>query len=315
MWAEPDNAVMLPRDMQQRVRSGDFVTGSDLPRSARIGDFVVDTPLGHGGMGVVYRAHQVGVDRPVALKVSHPTSTRSPDFVRRFRREAATMRDLEHPAILPVYAAGVADGVMYLAMRLVSGASLAELMSRGRLDRPRAVAVLEAVADALDYAHSRGVLHRDVKPANILVDEAGRPYLADFGIARTVSGGHTQTGQYVGTPRYMAPEQGMGGGGSGPRADVYSLACVAFEVLTGSPPFADKDTVPLLIAHASATGAAGDVGRSRTARRRQRSAGEGAGQAARRPLPVGSRPRRRPRAGAQRPAAAASPDTFWPVRR
>lgn len=217
----------------------------------RIADFVVGVVLGAGGMGQVYRAHQIGVDRPVALKVLAPVLAADAEFVRRFRREATTMRDLEHPAILAVYAAGEDRGLVYLAMRLVNGPSLAQLLAdRGPL-AAQALSIIEPLSHALDYAHSRGVIHRDIKPANVLLDADGRPFLADFGISKQLdSPTHTVTGPYLGTPRYMAPEQADGAGVSH-RADLYSLACVTFEMLTGQAPFTEHDTIPLLLAHAS----------------------------------------------------------------
>ena len=223
---------------------------STLPTGTRLGDFVVELPIGAGGMGQVYRAHQVGIDRPVALKVLSPALAVDAGFVRRFQREARLMRDLDHPALLPVYAAGEEDGRVYLAMRLVPGTTLHDALTEGRVDTGRAVRILRTVAEGLDHAHSRGVLHRDIKPGNILLDGDGRAFLADFGISREI-GSSTITSHYLGTPRYMAPEQARGDGASGHRADLYSLACVAFEAFTGSAPFTESDTVPLLVAHAT----------------------------------------------------------------
>lgn len=223
---------------------------STVPAGTRLGDFVIELPLGSGGMGQVYRARQIGIDRPVAVKVLSPALAVDEDFVRRFQREARLMRDLEHPAILPVYAAGADEGRVYLAMRLVPGSTLHEALASGKVDADRAVRILRTVAEGLDHAHSRGVLHRDIKPGNILLDTDGRAFLADFGISRQI-GSSTVTGHYLGTPRYMAPEQARGDSTTGHRADLYSLACVAFEVLVGSAPFTESDTVPLLVAHAT----------------------------------------------------------------
>lgn len=227
------------------------MTTPALPSGTRIGDFVVDALIGVGGMGRVYRAHQEGVDRPVALKILTPMLASDPGFVGRFRREAGMMRDLEHPAVLAVYAAGEDAGHVYLATRLVLGSTLAQLLADTRLRPGHALDILRPIGDGLDHAHSRGVIHRDVKPANILVDTDGRPFLADFGISKELGVAATRSGQVLGTPRYMAPEQAGGDGAVGHRADLYSLACVAFEMLTGSVPYTESDTVPLLLAHAS----------------------------------------------------------------
>jgi hypothetical protein len=222
------------------------------PPGTRVGDFVIDALIGSGGMGQVYRAHQDGVDRPVALKIVRPALAADPEFVGRFRREASMMRDLEHPSILTVYAAGEDAGTLHLATRLVAGPTLQQVLSEGRPAHARTLEILRAVATGIDHAHSRGVIHRDIKPANILLDLDGRPFLADFGISKQLGGdGGTAVGHYLGTPRYMAPEQAGSGGAVGHPADLYALGCVAFEMLTGDAPYVEEDTVPLLMAHAT----------------------------------------------------------------
>ena len=220
-----------------------------LPPTTRIGDFVIEGLLGTGGMGEVYRATQMRLGRPVALKVLSGGLGTDPVFAERFLREATIMRDLEHPSVVTVYDAGSDRGRLYLAMRLLESRTLKDLLAAGPLRPDRAMALLGPLADALDHAHRHGVVHRDIKPANILLDAAGRPYLADFGIAKAAENATvTRVGQTLGTPRYMAPEQADGV--VGPRGDLYSFACIAFEMLTGSPPFPFDDAVALLYAHA-----------------------------------------------------------------
>ncbi|MDN5858072.1 MAG: serine/threonine protein kinase, partial [Pseudonocardia sp.] len=220
-----------------------------LPPGARIGDFVIEGLLGRGGMAEVYRATQVRLDRPVALKVLSGALSEDPAFAQRFLREAMIMRDLEHPAVVTVYDAGADDGRLYLAMRLLDTRTLRDLLTDGPLSPQRVLALLRPLAEALDHAHARGVVHRDIKPANILLDAGGRPYLADFGIAKALeSASMTVSGQTLGTPRYMAPEQATGVVGH--RSDLYAFACVAFEMLTGAPPFALDEPMALLFAHA-----------------------------------------------------------------
>lgn len=219
-----------------------------LAPSTRIGDFVIEGLLGSGGMGEVYRAIQVRLGRPVALKVLTGALSTDPVFAQRFLREATIMRDLEHPSVVTVYDAGADAGLLYLAMRLLESRTLRDVLADGPVRPERAIALLGPLADALDHAHRHGVVHRDIKPANILLDAAGRPYLADFGIAKAADGAPvTRVGQTLGTPRYMAPEQASGA--VGPRTDQYSLACVAFEMLTGTAPFPLDDALALIFAH------------------------------------------------------------------
>ncbi|MGE5126384.1 MAG: serine/threonine-protein kinase, partial [Betaproteobacteria bacterium] len=184
----------------------------DLEPGSPFGPYRIVEPLGRGGMAVVYRARDPALERDVALKILPPEFLHEPTFAERFRQEARVAARLEHPHVLPVHAFGIEQGRPWMAMRLVSGGSLADRLQRGPLPKAQTVAVLGEVASALDYAHARGVVHRDVKPANVLLDEGGRAYLADFGIARLLEGSSvaTQTGLVVGTPSYMAPEQALG---------------------------------------------------------------------------------------------------------
>ncbi|MBK9090139.1 MAG: protein kinase [Holophagales bacterium] len=206
---------------------------------------------GAGGMSEVWRAEDQTLHRTVAVKVIHDPIAADPTFAERFLREARLVAGLEHPNILSVYDFGTAPlggkDVSYLVMPLVSGGSLKERI-RGPVPPADAVPWLAAIAAALDHAHSKGILHRDVKPGNVLLDASGRPLLADFGLARSADSvsGLTATGTVMGTPSYMAPEQAMGKALDA-RADQYALACIAFEMLTGRVPF--KADTPLAVLH------------------------------------------------------------------
>ncbi|HCO03343.1 MAG TPA: hypothetical protein DIT48_08290, partial [Actinobacteria bacterium] len=216
----------------------------------------IDSVLGRGGMSVVYLAKDVRLGRNVALKFLSPELAVDPAFRERFTHESRAAANLDHPNIVPVYQAGEADGVLYIAMRHVRGPTLAEVLDGGAIDPERAVAIVEQVAAALDAAHRGGVIHRDVKPANVLLEAQAEPverehaYLSDFGLTKTTtsSGGLTKTGQFLGTVDYVAPEQIQGAAVDG-RADVYALGCVLFETLTGRPPFRREAEVATLVAH------------------------------------------------------------------
>ncbi|HYQ65255.1 protein kinase domain-containing protein [Actinophytocola sp.] len=218
------------------------------------GPYRIEELLGRGGMGEVHRAYDTVRDRHVALK--RLPGFAEPEFLARFRREARLVAGLNEPHIVPVHDFGEIDGRLYLDMALIEGPDLKRVLADGPLSPARAIEVLGQVASALDAAHAAGVLHRDVKPANILLDEAGNAYLADFGIARPIAEDVTQltnTGDYVGTLDYMAPERLMRGtdGTLDPSSDVYSLACVLFQCLTGRVPFPAPDTVGKLAAQLS----------------------------------------------------------------
>ena len=216
-----------------------------------IAGFRIESEIGRGGMGVVYLAHQSFPERKVALKLLSPELASDPAFRERFVHESNAAASTEHPNIVPVYGAGEADGQLYLAMRYVEGTDLASLLSReGALSPERAAQICAEVAEALEAAHERGLIHRDVKPGNILLDTRDRAYLTDFGLIRRTQlhTGVTKTGQFMGTIDYCAPEQIKGGEIDG-RADVYSLGCVLFECLTGAPPFRKDTEVATIYAH------------------------------------------------------------------
>ena len=214
------------------------------------GAYRIIEPLGRGGMASVYKAYEAALDRYVALKVLPGEFLHDETFAERFRREAKVVARLEHPNIIPIHAFGIEGGIPWMAMRLISGGALASLLRGGGLPPERIITILRGAADALDYAHGKGVVHRDVKPQNILLDEAERVYLADFGIAKMVegSGALTQTGMITGTPQYMAPEQATGQPVD-QRVDIYALGVVAYEMLTGRVPFAADTPVAVLMKH------------------------------------------------------------------
>jgi serine/threonine protein kinase len=220
----------------------------------------IDALIGEGGMGVVYRASHLQLRRTVALKVLPPALTADREYRHRFEREAAIAASLEHPNVVPIYDAGHANGVLYLSMRFVDGEDLGAILRReGRLDVDRLCSVLEPVADALDAVHAAGLVHRDVKPGNVLISRPGRPharghvYLCDFGIAKAAAGGGelTAVGQYMGTLHYSSPEQIEGKWVDG-RSDQYGLACLVFRALTGQVPYPRPETAAVIYAHLAA---------------------------------------------------------------
>jgi serine/threonine protein kinase len=209
----------------------------------------VDSLVGRGGMGVVYLAMDLSLSRPVALKLIAPELAEDERFRARFLREPRLAASLDHPSVVPIYEAGERDGQLYLAMRFVEGSDLRSVLEEeGTIPPERALAVLGQIAGALDAAHRRGLVHRDVKPANVLVDEDGHAYLTDFGITKQVGGASTETGQNLGTLDYLAPEQIRGEGVDG-RSDCYALACVLYECLSGVPPFRRETEAETLWAH------------------------------------------------------------------
>jgi serine/threonine-protein kinase len=220
--------------------------------SALTGRYAVDGELGRGGMAVVYRARDLKHDRLVAIKVFRPELAAALG-ADRFLREIQVTAKLSHPHILPLHDSGEADGCLYYVMPLVEGETLAELLAREQqLPLPQAVEIAREVAEALGYAHSYGIVHRDIKPQNIMLS-GGHAVVADFGIARAVeeagSDRLTETGMAVGTPAYMSPEQATGAGHIDGRTDVYSLGCVLYEMLVGQPPFTGPTAQAIMARH------------------------------------------------------------------
>jgi serine/threonine protein kinase len=225
----------------------------------QIAGYRIEARLGRGGMGEVYRAVQLSLGRRVALKVLAPKLAADDVFRRRFLRESRIAASIDHPSIIPIYETGEDGGLLYIAMRYVDGMDLSTLLRReGRLEPARALAIMAQVASALDAAHARGLVHRDVKPANILLAAGpaggdGHCYLCDFGLIKEVNAQQAQsaltaTDQFVGTIPYVAPEQIEGRDLDG-RADVYSLGCVLFHCLTGSVPFERMNDIEVVFAH------------------------------------------------------------------
>ena len=222
-----------------------------LEPGTRLGQYEILGQLGRGGMATVYRAYQPTLEREVALKVLPEDLVGQPGFKARFHREAVAVARLKHPNILSVYDHGEQDGVTYIVSELVEGGTLAERLG-APIQLEYCIRILRPIADALDYAHGEGVVHRDVKPSNILLDRRGAPILADFGLARVAENAGderlTQTGALLGTPTYMAPEQ-CTGREAGPPADVYALAVIAFEMITGRVPFSAPTPLGVIAAH------------------------------------------------------------------
>lgn len=215
----------------------------------RLGKYQLETLIGRGGMATVYRAHDTVLNRSVAIKVLEPSLTMDPKSVERFRREAVTAANLEHPNIVRVYDVQQEGNVHYIAMRYVQGTTLRDILQdNGPLPLETVVGIVGPVAQAIHYAHTHGVVHRDVKPGNILIEPDGSVALTDFGIARaggSAQAGLTQTGMVMGTADYLAPEQ-ISGRPAEPRSDIYSLGVVLFEMLTGVTPFAGENTASIL---------------------------------------------------------------------
>ena len=219
-----------------------------LPFGLHLGGYRIVSELGHGGMATVYRAVQVALDREVAVKVLPASLAADPGFLSRFQQEARAVAQLRHPNIVDVHDYGESGGTMYIVTELISGGTL-----ESKLGTPRPVEevieLLGPVASALDHAHRHGILHRDVKPSNVLLTEDGTPVLSDFGLLRILGkdASMTEKGMVMGTPDYMAPEQ-CEGEELGPGADIYALATVAFQLLTGALPFSGDTPMKLIVA-------------------------------------------------------------------
>jgi len=216
----------------------------------RMGPYTVTERIGDGGMAIVYKAYQESLNRYVALKVLRDELARDQQFVARFRQEALGAANLDHPNIVHVYDAGAANGKYFIAMSYVDGGDLKGLIHQGAIEPDRAVAITIQLAEALDHAHKQGLIHRDVKPSNVLMTRDGRPLLTDFGIAKALyeSRQLTRTGTSIGTPEYMAPEQAQGLPPDG-RTDIYALGVVLYEMLAAKVPFCTDTPVATMYMH------------------------------------------------------------------
>ena len=234
--------------LMQALR-GEGQPGAGPGAGQTLGSYRLLERVGEGGMGLVYRAEHLKLGREAAVKVLPVNLSGESEARQRFEREAALAASLQHPHILPLWEYGEQEDMPYLVMPYVRGGTLQERLERGPLPRQESVACLGQLASALDYAHQRGVIHRDVKPANVLVDEQGRYYLADFGIARALAGmvRLTRNGVGVGTPEYMAPAQAQGK--AGPRSDLYAMGVMLYQLLTGQVPYTGGSYAEILMKH------------------------------------------------------------------
>jgi serine/threonine-protein kinase len=218
------------------------VVEETLPRT--LSNYELLERIGQGGMGIVYKARQVSLDRVVAVKVLGTLANK--EYVHRFRTEAVAAGSLQHPNIVAVHEVGLWEGQHYLVMDYVGGPTFAELTRDGPLPAARAARYLQVIAEAIYFAHERGILHRDLKPSNVLLDPHDQTRVTDFGLAKRLESGLdlTLSGQVLGSPSYMPPEQASGQRGRvGRRSDVYSLGAILFHLLTGRPPFV-SETLP-----------------------------------------------------------------------
>jgi serine/threonine protein kinase len=229
-----------------------LITQPDLLIGRELDGYLIEKLLGQGGMARVYRAQEMRLGRYVAVKVIEPQSRADLEYTRRFEKEARAVSQLQHPHIVGLYRFGETGGLYYMAMQYVEGADLAWLLADYSKDQTfmryeDSLRIISQVGAALDYAHSKGVIHRDVKPQNIMLDKDGRAILTDFGLALVQAEG--TRGEIFGTPDYIAPEQAVNSAGALPQSDQYSLGVVLYHVLTGSVPFAGKSAMDIAMAH------------------------------------------------------------------
>ncbi len=253
-------ATLAPRTTEPR--SPGFASAADGPR--RFGDYEIVSEIARGGMGVVYKARQISLDRTVALKTILSGQFASDDDVQRFYTEARAAANLQHPNIVAIHEVGQHAGQHYFSMDYVEGRSLAALVEKGPLPVSQAIRYLKAIAEAINFAHRLGILHRDLKPSNILIDSFDQPRITDFGLAKRIGvrdvphsgrssdpidSGLTTAGQVLGTPSYMPPEQiDADPAQLGPASDVYSLGAILYDLLTGRPPFRGRTARDTLLA-------------------------------------------------------------------
>ncbi len=249
----PERLLRMAQGSARTSNATGFVPPSLESVAAWFPELTIDSLIGRGGMGAVYLARQPKLDRPVAIKILPPSLAQDPTFAERFAREARTLAKLSHRHIVKVFDFGERGGVPFLLLEYVEGSNLRELMQMGRPSPAEALRLIPQICDALAYAHAQGIVHRDVKPENILVDAQGDVHIADFGIARLLGDDPrevtlTGTRERVGTPHYMAPEQIENPASVDHRADIFGLGVVLYEMLTGKlplgrfdPPSADAD--------------------------------------------------------------------------
>ncbi len=245
---------LRPTNFGESDGAGSLALGDDAVLASlgggRLGDYELLEELGRGGMGVVYRARQVTLDRMVAVKTIAAGVLPGDEAIARFRHEAVTAASLRHPNIVAIHEVGADQGQHFFAMEYVAGPTLAAVVRDGPLPAARAAGYVRAVAEAVEYAHGRGVLHRDLKPSNILLDEEDRPRVTDFGLAKRLDAQHELTlgGQVLGTPAFMSPEQADSKRGKmGPAGDVYSLGAVLYHLITGRAPFTGESPTEILV--------------------------------------------------------------------
>lgn len=216
-----------------------------------VGQYQIESKLGSGGMATVYLAHQTSIGRYVAIKVLPAHFLHDPSFLKRFQMEVQIIAKLQHPRILPVYDYGMHEGSPYIVMSYLPGGTLTERIQEGPMALGEVVSLMEAIAQGLDHAHAEGIVHRDFKPSNVLLDKGGNPYLADFGIAKMAEGTLAMTGSgIIGTPAYIAPEMASEGV-AGPPADMYALGVSTYQMLTGRLPFEFETPMRTMMAHIS----------------------------------------------------------------
>ena len=229
-----------PVDVEASTVIGPIATRRAAPVIAPMADYELLEELGRGGMGIVYKARQISLNKLVAVKMVLRAEFASTDDLVRFRQEAESAAQLDHPGLVPVFQVGEADGLPYFSMAYVEGHSLSKRLLDGPMGIPESAELVRQLAVAVAYAHAKGIVHRDLKPGNVLLDKSGRPRITDFGLAKRLDSGHelTMTGQIVGTPSYMPPEQARGDVAEiGPHSDIYSLGAVLYACLTGRPPY------------------------------------------------------------------------------
>jgi eukaryotic-like serine/threonine-protein kinase len=250
-WAHSDagDQATLAPGPGSRAETAD----ASPPRVRYFGDYEVVREIARGGMGVVFQARQLSLNRPVALKMILAGQLADDVDVKRFYTEAEAAANLDHPGIVPIYEVGQHEGQHHFSMGFVEGQSLSHRLADGPLPPREAAELIGSVCEAIEFAHQHGVIHRDLKPANILLDKNGNPRVTDFGLGKRIEGdsGLTGSGQIMGTPRYMPPEQAGGSRGDvGPAADVYALGATLYALITGRPPFqaaTPLDTVLLVV--------------------------------------------------------------------